>query len=307
MPLFHPQLSTYELCSLCIFGLTGLALLILLLELALFFARHFPVGLAIFLNTLLTILWVVLTLFYWLAQSNGIWATSDPSYTQVCGDPVAFIASLNSTDESSYNSDDGYDDDPLTGYGGSNLTDPHGSLLTQVQNLCEGVRLSVAWFPLIIIILVLIFYLSILSCVTCSTNRTRRRWTKFVSRNPGYAAMEPPPPGASSVNIVELREREQGVPDVGGRLGEGETVVRDGVAYRWALMPVGEAGGASHGGTVGEDVQTVEWRRDEDVAHGASGSAQEVEGLVIGRAATPVRENLDRKGPVVNGDDGGGH
>ncbi|EIM85203.1 uncharacterized protein STEHIDRAFT_169244 [Stereum hirsutum FP-91666 SS1] len=293
----------YWFTSLCIFGLTGLSFLILLLELALFFSRHFPVGLAIFFNTLFTILWVVLILFYWLAQSNGIWALSDPEYTEICADPAAFLSAFNSTHSASYSDEYGYSSDPLSEYDDSNLTDPHGSILTQLQHTCEGARLSVSWFPLILIILVLIFYLSILSCVTCSRNRTRRRWTKFVSRNPGYAVVAPPPAGASSVNIAELREHSGGG-GVGGGMGagagrevvEGETVLRDGVAYRWALVPTAGVVGQGQGGGGSEDMQMAERRRDRDMGElqpQTVAGPQEAEGLVIGRAATPLRETFE--------------
>lgn len=120
--------------------------------------------------------------------------------------------------------------------------------------------------------------------------------------------------GASSVNIAELRGRDGGRLGLGmGRGGsrgmeEGETVVRDGVAYRWALMPIGVAGeGQGH-----ENVQMAEWRRDREIEEvqpvaGPSGLAHEVQGLVVGRAATPLRDDFedhDARGMGVNVENG---
>lgn len=95
-------------------------------------------------------------------------------------------------------------------------------------------------------------------------DRTRRRWTKFVSRNLGYAVVKPPPAGSSSVNIAKLRE-QSGVGGVGVGVGmgmgagrgvvQGETMVRDGVAYRWALVPTSMVGAVGQGGDGPEDMK----------------------------------------------------
>lgn len=114
--------------------------------------------------------------------------------------------------------------------------------------------------------------------------------------------MEPPPAGASSVDIAELREGDGDRLGLGMGMGgdrgrgmeEGEMVVRDGVAYRWALMPVGNVAGESQGH---ENMQMAERGRSRDIEEvqpvaGPSGPAHEAQGPVVGRAATPLREDF---------------
>lgn len=122
------------------------------------------------------------------------------------------------------------------------------------------------------------------------------------------------------MNVAELKERGTGVSGGGGEgreTGE-ETVVRDGVAYRWALMPLSVAGqghSQNHGqsGFVQDsgDIQMTERRRDVEEGNpvtGPSHSTPESEGLVIGRAATPLRESFERgarHGGARSEEDGG--